>query len=86
MKRQDLKNFVKQVQKDIKEINDLDKLCELYNGYKFRDLYFDFEHENYTFTISTDSNGKIYLVNNVDVWHINPKLNTYMGNYDFRLE
>lgn len=86
MKKQDFKNFVKQIQKDIKEINDFDKLCEKYNGYNDDGTLFDFEHENYTFTISTNEQGKIYLVDNVDVWHTNPLKNTYIGNYDFKIE
>ena len=84
MKRKDFDKFVNEIIKNIKNINDLKKLCNMYNGYNFNDILFDFEHENYIFTIAIDCKNKIYLVDNVDVWH--NKHDYFMGNFKFNID
>lgn len=83
MNRKDRKEFIQSVCRKIKELNNIDLLRDFYNGYNFDGILFDFEHENYIFTISTDTTGKIYLVENVDVWNNH---DSYYGNYDFELK
>lgn len=51
MNRKDRKEFIQSVCRKIKELNNIDLLLDYYNGYNFNGILFDFEHENYIFTI-----------------------------------
>ena len=77
MRRQERKELIKSINQKITDLNDIKSLCEYYNGFNYDGMLFDFDCENYTFTISTYGSG-LHLANNVDVYN---KHDNYRGNY-----
>ena len=82
MKRLERKELIKNINQKITDLNNIKLLCEYYNGFNYDGMLFDFDYENYTFTISTHGN-KLHLANNVDVYD---KQDNYRGNYKLNLE
>lgn len=83
MKKRERQTLIKEICAKIKEINDLESLARYYNGHNYDGELFDFDLGDYCFTISTNQEGKIYLVNNVDVFD---KQGNYRGNYTINVE
>lgn len=62
-----LRQCINEITSIMNENKTYNELVKTFKGFHFDGESFDFDYGKFTFTISTDKNGKLYLVNNVGV-------------------